>query len=260
MLKRAQSSRGTKMGDLIYGLQESEEPCIRYKILVGVLGENPESPKATEARNAIRGSPTVKRLLSHRDSDGRIPGSPYAKWCGAHWTLAMLADIGYPPGDESLVPLRDQVYEKWLSPDHTRERECGSEAKRYKSKPGVPIIQGRARRCASQEGNALYATLTLGIADERADILARNLCRWQWPDGGWNCDRKAEAGFIEDPRCEDALTLLESKRLPDGGFPAERKLYKAVEKPQHGGSLVDWGGAPAEYARIRSSPPTLSVF
>ena len=235
--------------------------------------------------------------------------------------LAELADMGYPPGDDSLLPLRDQVYERWLAPGHTQERVVDREAARYKSHPGVPIIDGRARRCASQEGNALYATLALGLADERADQLAANLIRWQWPDGGWNCDRKttartssfhesllplrglawhakltgsrasqdaversaefflkrrlfrrvrdgtvirdeflklryphywhydilialkvmAEAGFIGDPRCEEALDLLESKRLPDGGWRAEGKHYRVVEEPANGGSLVEWG-------------------
>ena len=51
-----------------------------------------------------------------------------------------------------------------------------------------------------------------------------------------------EMGLLGDPRCADALDLLESKRLPDGGFPAERRHYRVVETPANGGSLVDWGG------------------
>ena len=35
--------------------------------------------------------------------------------------------------------------------------------------------------------------LKLGFIDERADQLAENLMRWQWPDGGWNCDKKPSA-------------------------------------------------------------------
>ena len=31
----------------------------------------------------------------------------------------------------------------------------------------------------------------------------------------------AELGRIGDPRCADALALLRSKQLPDGGFPLE---------------------------------------
>jgi hypothetical protein len=57
----------------------------------------------------------------------------------------------------------------------------------------IRCIAGRVRRCASQEGNALYALLALGLAEERADELARRLCKWQWSDGGWNCDKKPEA-------------------------------------------------------------------
>jgi hypothetical protein len=54
------------------------------------------------------------------------------------------------------------------------------------------VIAGPARRCASQEGNALAACCRLGLRDDpRVEILARSLVEWQWPDGGWNCDRRA---------------------------------------------------------------------
>ena len=52
----------------------------------------------------------------------------------------------------------------------------------------------------------------------------------------------AEAAFIDDPRCEEALDLLESKRLPDGGWPAEKKYYRLPKKGRSGNSPVDWGG------------------
>ena len=307
---------------VISRLLESHDPCIRYKTLVNVMGEDPDSKTAKKLAQEVRISDRVRRMLSLRGEDGRIPGNPYAKYTGAHWVLTVLADMAYPPGDATLLPLRDQVYEKWLDPAHCTERIVELEAARYKSRPGVPVIQGRPRRCASQEGNALWSTLTLGIADARADTLAANLLRWQWPDGGWNCDRKTEAvnssfmeslaplralslygrishnaksaaaaerateiflkrrlfkrladgsvikeeftklhypcfwqydvlsglkvmaeiGMIHDSRCADALDLLESKRLPDGGFPAERKHYRATDEPIHGGTMVDWGG------------------
>ena len=85
----------------------------------------------------------------------------------------MLAELDYPPGDKTLIPLRDQVY-AWLL----------ARGKRL-------VLDGRVRTCASQEGNALYATLALGIADDRAEELASSLMAWQWPDGGWNCDKKS---------------------------------------------------------------------
>lgn len=308
------------MRDVIEQLMASDEPCIRYRTLVDVCGLAPDSPQARPLREAIPSCARVERLLGLRDRNGRLPGV-YNKFTGAHWVLADLAEIGYPPGDASLISLRDQVYETWLAPAHTREWGVEHESVRYKSHPGVPIIDGRARRCASQEGNALYATLALGLADERADQLAANLARWQWPDGGWNCDRKteahtssfhetllplrglawhakrtgshtsqeaaersaefllrrrlfrrladgsiidddflklryphywqydiliglkvmAEAGFIADPRCREALDVLETRRLPDGGWRAEGRHYAVVDEPAPGGSRVEWG-------------------
>jgi hypothetical protein len=142
----------------------------------------------------IRRSPRVQALLSRRKQLGR-PGTArqvYYKWQGLHWVLASLADLGYPPGDESLHPLRDRVLELWLGPSFFKEFEARTKAASY-AKRGVPVMRGRYRRCASQQGNALYSLITLGIADERAASLAERLLHWQWPDGGWNCDRDPAA-------------------------------------------------------------------
>jgi hypothetical protein len=298
------------MKDLVARLLKSKEPSVRYKVLTGALGEGPRARAVKEAQAAVKKSRRVRDLLSERGRDGRIPLNPYAKWRGAHWVLATLADIGYPPGDESLAPPREQVYGWLLSEEHTKS---------------IPAIEGRVRRCGSQEGNALFATLALGLADERADELAARLIKWQWPDGGWNCDRRPEAvnssynesfiplralalyaeragdnkaqaaveraaelflkrrlfkrlsdggvmdagftrlryppywhydvlaglkalaaaGFIRDRRCNDALELLEARRLAGGGWPAQGKYYRCYppgDRPGAGPpSRVDWG-------------------
>jgi hypothetical protein len=194
----------------------------------------------------------------------------------------------------------------------------------------VRVLEGRARRCGSQEGNAIWYSLRLGLADERTAQLVERLLSWQWPDGGWNCDKHpmadsssfmetllplralalyarvtgdpkakhgveraaevflsrrlylrrsdgqvmdkhftrlcypaywhyhilcglvvmTEAGFLDDPRCRPALDLLESRRLPDGGFPADES-YARVTRPELSGySLVNWGGV----SRTRMNP------
>ena len=51
----------------------------------------------------------------------------------------------------------------------------------------------------------------------------------------------AEAGRIQDPRCQEALDLLESKRLSNGGFPAEAKYYRTGRSASSGRSTVNWG-------------------
>ena len=179
----------------------------------------------------------------------------------------------------------------------------------------------RARCCASQEAYAVFDLLTLSLADSRTKELVERLLRWQWLDGGWNCDKRpaainssfsetliplrglalhawltgdacsrdaaaraaevflqrrlfkrrrdgqilapdfirlhypcywhydilfalkvmAEAGFIRDERCADVLDPPASKRLPDGGFPAEFKYYRVAETHVSCGSPVGWG-------------------
>ena len=305
-------------------LLRSPEPSIRWKTRVHVLGESPRSKALRELGEEIRSSPRVRALLAAGGTLGRpeTRRRVYYKWQGLHWVLASLADIGYPRGDKSLHPIRDRVVDLWLGPQYFREYDAKTQEAAYKG-GAVPRVDGRYRRCGSQQGNALYSIVTLGIADERADALAERLMHWQWPDGGWNCDRdpaadtssfnetltpmlgldayarerrsaKAKAaarrasevflvrrlfkrrrdgrimhpdfvalhyplywhydvlgglkamariGRIRDVRCRDALELLEEKRLPDGGWPAEKKHYRAASrtfKAHH--ENVDWGG------------------
>ncbi|MHB9023890.1 MAG: hypothetical protein ACYC7E_06890 [Armatimonadota bacterium] len=295
------------MEPIIARLLASAEPSIRYKTRVGVLGEASDSPAIQALREEIRTSPRVAALLAARIAEGTITGGIYKKWNGAHWVLAALADLGYPAGDPALVPLVEQVCACWLSEEHIKS---------------VPTVQGLPRCHGSQMGNTLNAMLTLGFTDERTDRLAEHLLRWQWPDGGWNCDRTpgahvssfhetwlplralarygkarghagalqaasraaefflarrlfrrlrdgsvikpsflklcyppywhygiliglkvlAEAGFLADPRCAEALDLLESKRLPDGGFPCELQYGTTSPSSKSHFSPVTWGG------------------
>jgi hypothetical protein len=221
------------------------------------------------------------------------------------------------------------VLELWLGPSYFREFVARTEATAYRGR-GVPLVRGRYRRCGSQQGNALYSLTILGIADERADSLVERLLHWQWPDGGWNCDRHpaadtssfmetllpmlglaayarerkrggavaakavrsaaevflrrrlfrrvsdgriihpefvtlhyprywhydflaglramSEIGRIGDPRCGEALDLLEERRLPDGGWPAEKRYYTVSRTAMKANAdYVDWGGT----SRIR---------
>jgi len=150
-------------------LLASEEPAIRLKTRVHVLNESVSNRRIRALQQEIRESSRVRRLLSGRAASGRLRGrGVYDKWRGAHWVLATLADIGYPRGDKSLQPMRDQLMERWLNHESFYEEfDANTKAGSYKRR-GVPIIQGRHRRCASQQGNALFSVLTLGLEDSLA--------------------------------------------------------------------------------------------
>jgi hypothetical protein len=295
-------------------LAASRDPTVAYRARTRLLDEPESSPAVAGLRESIAASPRAVALLSGREPDGTIRANPYRKWQGPHWTLYSLALISYPAGDAALDPLRDQVYDWLLSRDHLRP-------------PRTLVILGqedRVRRCASQEGNAIWYSLVLGIDDERTGIFADRLIGWQWPDGGWNCDRRpgartssvqetalplralwmygklrdrpdavaaagraaefllrrrllwrerdgspirpdwggdatrihypiqfydplfalevmADVESLGDRRCDDALALLASKRLADGGFPLEERNCHTTNEIASRGSRADWG-------------------
>ena len=117
----------------------------------------------------VPASPRVRTLLEFPTKV-----HPYKKWWGTHWRLVALADLGVPPGTPGLeIGIEQEL--KWLaSPAHRNP---------------IRTINGLTRRCASQEGNAVYAASKLGFApDPRVALLVGSLLGWQWSDGGWNCD------------------------------------------------------------------------
>jgi hypothetical protein len=179
---------------LIEALLASPEPSLRWKVRTRVLGEAADAKAIVALRKEIKRSPRVARLLAGRDAGGRLvtKGGVYAKWQGAHWVLAALADLGYPPGDPELHPLRGQVLDTWLKSLYYTEFVASSSQSSYR-RQGVPIVDGRFRRCGSQQGNALWYLTTLGFTKGRTGDLAERLRHWQWPDGGWNCDRHPAA-------------------------------------------------------------------
>ena len=64
----------------------------------------------------------------------------------------------------------------------------------------------------------------------------------------------AELGRIGDPRCADALALLDSKRLSDGGFPLEEPNAAAADQVASRHSYAERGPA-----GTRQSNPLVSL-
>lgn len=135
---------------VIDALLNSDEPSIRWKMLVRVAGEDPSSGRIRGLREEIRNSPRARLLLAGRDRNPVREKFVYASWRGAHWTLYSLADIGYPAGEETLLPMCEQVLARWLDSSFYREFESMRPVPKDRSAEGVPIIRGRYRRCASQ--------------------------------------------------------------------------------------------------------------
>ena len=171
-------------------LLDSDEPSVRCRLRAEVLGEDESSRPMRELRREITRSPRVRRLL---DGVEALDVAAYSKWQGSHWVLISLAELGHPGGDARLEPLRDQVLATWLATRYLREFTDNGRSSADRYRAAVPVSQGRYRRCGSQQGGALFAVVRLGLDDGRAAQLVERLLLWQWPDGGWNCDRRPEA-------------------------------------------------------------------
>lgn len=160
-------------------LLDAKDPSVRCYTLKDVMGEPEGSDRIEEERKRISRSDRVKTLFSGQQADGGFGGHPYKKWAGAHWRLISLVELGIAPGSRPALKATRPVLEWLFSDAHLQN---------------VPKINGLYRRCASQEGNALAVCSRLGLADNpKIRQLAESLALWQWPDGGWNCDRKEEA-------------------------------------------------------------------
>jgi hypothetical protein len=183
----AATAAGGRMDPYVEKLRDSDNPSIAYRAHRRLDGQGEGEENQRRRRQQVAETSNVRRLLSHRGPDGTIRlGNEYhgyRKFQGAHWTMAALAELGYPPGDQSLLPVVDQVHEWLSSPKHL-------------SPPSTQVIPGqedRVRRCASQEGLTIWYLHELGLVDERVDMLVSRLVDDQWPDGGWNCDKAPAA-------------------------------------------------------------------
>lgn len=199
-------------GDLLARLNGSTNPIIRYKLRRYILGIDPEADEMLELRESIKDSPIARALLQDlaesdpADRDGIST---------IYLTFRYLADIDYPPGDKSLAPYRDHVY-RWL-----REQEAQYD--------GPLFIRGKYRVHGSFHANAVYASIVLGLANDETDELAQNLLRYQWPGGGWNCNRLPRTKGPDIVHTAYGLRGLISWRAREGSRELDQAIQDAAE-------------------------------
>ena len=209
-------------------LLSEADPAIQNLARVDLLAE-PFDP------NALRHSPVVLALLG-----APLRGHPYGnKWKGAHWRLVSLVELGATQAPE-LRPLIDQVL-SWIAAP----------------RPHV-VVADRERRHASMEGNALAVCSRLGLArDARVTEIKDLILRSQWPDGGWNCDRRQQA--VHSSFHESLATLwglieyTKATADPEAAAAAVRAanffLKHSLFRSEHTGRIAD-----AEWLKLHFPP------
>ncbi len=158
-------------------LLRSKDPSVRYLTLTQVLGETETLGAVRTAKKQIPRGPRLRALLSSQRADGGFGVHWYKKWAGATWRLVSAVELGVPP--ENAAARRGANYVLSRLPYGRAEPHQ---------------VRGRFRLHASVIGNPLGVCARLGMADDpRVQRIAHGLVRWQWPDGGWNCDSSETA-------------------------------------------------------------------
>ena len=161
-------------------LLASDEPLIRLRTRTGLLGQHRSDPAVRRDLERVAEGRIVATLLDFPDRSV----NPYRKWWGIHWRLVSLADLGLPADRSADARVRARL-------DEAVDRELSWIAT-PRHLDAVGRLDGLYRADASIEGNALYVASRFGRArDPRAGRLVEKLLEWQWPDGGWNCDRRS---------------------------------------------------------------------
>lgn len=194
----------------------SPEPVIRHRAL-HLAGLSSTDERLVEARRALGRSPLLAALADGDPADATRsrPRHPYSKWKGVHWRLVSLMDLGVPLDAVDARSLAEPVLD-WLTGRGHRS--------------AIPTIAGLVRRCASQEGNALAVAAHFGLlGDARVELLARSLVDWQWPDGGWNCDRRAATTHFSVNETLPALRGVATFARTTGDRPAGRAAERAAD-------------------------------
>jgi hypothetical protein len=196
-------------------LRTWDDPAVRYQTLL-IEGADPRAGEMHTLAGEVRDDANCVAVIDGGFVD---PRHPYRKWQGAHWALVQLAERGHPGEDHRLGQLQQIVFDWILSPAFLR--------------PNWTVqVEGqpdRVRRCASMEGNVLWASLRLGLIDERLGELADRLTSMQWPDGGWNCDRRPQASHSSIVETVLALRGLAAWTRETHDAAAERTLDRGIE-------------------------------
>jgi hypothetical protein len=190
-------------------LLRRQEPAIRLLTLTDVLDERPDHPDVlAERRRAVSG-PIVSALLKHSGV------GVYDKWRGPFWRLTALTELTVATQEPEAIRCLDAVLE-WFG--------------RLQRRGYPPVVEGRARAHAVCHGNALAAMVAMGRANDReAAGIARLLVRWQWPDGGWNCDRRPGSSCSSVHESLGPLWGLSAYHRATGDSAARQAAERAAE-------------------------------
>jgi hypothetical protein len=165
-------------------LLEPENPSVRYRTLMEILGVPQEAPEVRQAKSAILTSQPVLRIFAKMHPDGYWlhrglgTGVSYAMSSSTHFALAYLAELGLDRTDERVA----RAVERYLSLEPTDQPNLNPWE--------IPPDTRNHQSCLYTYN--LRTFVRLGYREdprvqERVEVLLND---WR-ADGGYLCDRSS---------------------------------------------------------------------
>lgn len=169
-------------GAVLDWLLEAENPSIRSRVLVEILGAPIDDPAVRKARSEITASRAVRSIFARMNPEGywlyrgQGAGVGYAMSSSTHFVLAYLAEMGLDRTDERIARAADR-YLSLQEPDRPDPRPWE-----------IPPDTRNRQSCLYAYNLRTFQLLGYGADPrvlERVEFLL-NDCR---ADGGYLCDR-----------------------------------------------------------------------
>lgn len=183
------SWRRALRGDPIPWLLESEDPPVRYRALVDILGRSERDPEVQRARAAIPGYGPVAELLDAQHREGYWLNRDYylPKTSGTFWTLSVLADLGLSRAVDAIHRGCEFMF--------TFQRDNGAFCRRRR-------VAGRGLVWDTEPGPCTHARIVRFLIqsgygdDARTGAAIDYLLSTRRPDGMWLCHPTGRHGCL----------------------------------------------------------------
>ncbi len=254
-------------------LLQSHDPSVRYLALTELVDNHPDSSEVEKTRRLIPRGSRVRTLLEDQKPDGGFGVHPYQKWTGAHWRLVSLVELGVAEGFRPAVKATDLVL-KWLLGEahlgnvpringarHSSFNESLSTlwglVEYYHATGDIAVRESAEKATEFFLKHRVFRSCRTG--EERKPETFHSKVRrsihsfteLHYPLY-WHYDILQaltilhRAGKLGDPRTEEAIMLVESKRGEDGGWRPEGyywtlKRKKRAKLAVSNVEVVDWG-------------------
>jgi hypothetical protein len=162
--------------ELVDWLLQEDNPSVRYRTLIDLLGESADGAAAVAARSAIMARGLVPRLLESQNADGSWgePAQFYTdKYGGTVWCLLLLAELGADPDDPRVRKACAFIL------DHSWNPESGG----FSYQPSTKGVGLASSVIPCLTGNMVYSLIKLGQgSDERVRQAIAWINTWQRAD------------------------------------------------------------------------------